>query len=308
MSDRTLAVDIGGSKLMAGVVAADGAILAERRLALTRRVTGDEIVDHVARLYDPLVEEAGGPAPTYLGVSVPGLADPSRGLWIYAPFSGISDYPICEKLTARLGLEACCENDVNSSAIAERRYGISRDVDNYLWVTVSNGVGGGLFLDGHLYRGAFGFAGEIGHMVIDRAGTDGELVDVESLVAGPALVRRYAETCGGRGTGEPVTPKIIAERALRGDVIAQELYRSVGEYLGIAIATAVNLLNPEMVVLGGGISCAFDLFQDALISTVARRIFNPANGRVCIRKSKFPAEAALLGAAAVALDAARRTR
>jgi glucokinase len=181
-------------------------------------------------------------------------------------------------------------------------------VDNFLWVTVSNGVGGGVFLNGHLYRGAFGFAGEIGHVAINSAGTDHAIVDVESLVAGPALVRRYAGMGGCAGSDETMTPKIIAERARQGEVIAREIYRSIGEYLGIAIATAVNILNPEMVVLGGGISCSFELFQDALISTVAQRIFKPANGRVCIRRSKFPAEAALLGAAAVALDAFRRPR
>ncbi len=304
MSRRVLAIDIGGSKLLVGIVEPDGRIVSTRRLSLAKETTGSEIVDHVVRLYEQLVSEAEGPAAVGAGITIPGLTDPAAGLWVYAPFSGIRNFAICERVSSRVGLRACCENDVNASAVAEKRYGICRGVDNYLWVTVSNGVGGGVFINGRLYRGAFGYSGEIGHIVIEGAGGDREGSDVESLIGGPALVERYRRMCRGAGADDTITPRSIADRARRGEAAARAIYRSVGQYLGVAIAAAVNVLNPEMVVVGGGISCAFDLFQDALLSTVRERVFGPANSGLSIRKSRFPVEAALLGAAAIAFETA----
>ena len=164
MRKNVFSVDIGGSKILCGVLTLSGEIVESYRSALPQNCTVSTIVDHIknfyakCRHYDCF----------YASVAVPGLCDSENGRWLYSPFSKLGDIEITGIVSEITGLPTVCDNDVNISALAEKYYGVCPDKDNYIWITVSNGIGGGLFLNGKLYRGANLCAGEIGHFTVEE--------------------------------------------------------------------------------------------------------------------------------------------
>ena len=233
------------------------------------------------------------------GATIPGLADAENGIWKFAPFSGIGDIPFARLLSERLSVPVVIENDVNACAIAEHRLGAAKDCGDFLWMTVSNGIGGALFLGGSLYAGAFGGSGEIGHLKV--AGADAPLCGcgkrgcLEAVASGKGIERAYAEK-----TGERITAKEIAARAEAGDTTAAECYARAGAYMGDAISHSVNLLNLKRVILGGGVVGGQALFMPALLQSYREKLFEQANADVEIGISSLGYNAALLGAAAIA--------
>ena len=294
---QVLAVDIGGSKVLCGVVGEDGSVSRTQGEQLDTASGLDGLMAAIRRCAEAVLE---GQRVEAVGATIPGLADAARGLWVYAPFSGLSDIPIAQMLADVFRVPVAIENDVNACALAEMRFGACRDVRDFVWVTVSNGVGGAVVLEGRLYTGAHGNAGEVGHLCVEDdpvkalrcgCGRDGCL---EAMASGCGLVRRYAET--------GVSAKDIGARARAGEAKACAVMAQTGTYLGQAIATCVNILNPSAVILGGGVSQDFDLFSDALMRAYQSRVFTRANPDVCIRQTGLGYNAALLGAATLALS------
>ena len=150
-----LAIDIGGSKIVVGIVNTEGVVLQFRKKTLPYAYSIADVIETVLRLADSLNKEAVVAA----GVTISGLVDSVRGIWKYSPFSGIAEVPIAEILEEKLGLPVSIENDVNACAIGEKVFGNCRDNHEFLWVTVSNGIGGALYLNGDLYQGGSGNAG-----------------------------------------------------------------------------------------------------------------------------------------------------
>ena len=293
---HALAVDIGGSKVLCGVVAEDGAVLRAQAEPLDKAAGLDGLMAAIRRCADAAL---GGARAEAVGATIPGLADAARGLWVYAPFSGLADIPIAQMLADTFRAPVAIENDVNACALAEMRFGACRDIRDFIWVTVSNGVGGAVVLDGRLYTGAQGNAGEVGHLCVEEdpakalrcgCGRDGCL---EAMASGTGLARRYAEP--------GVTAKDIGARARAGEPKACAAMAQTGAYLGNAIAACVNILNPSAVILGGGVSQDFDLFSDALMGAYQARVFTRANPDTRILPTALGYHAALLGAAALAL-------
>lgn len=296
----TLAVDIGGSKLTVGIVTAQGSVLVKRRFALPKISDPEVLLDTVIEKSTGVLEDVGSSRIRCAGVTIPGLADPGRGMWVYSPFSGIESYPIAEALSRRLGFDVRIENDVNACAIGERAFGVCTGCEDFLWVTLSNGVGGGLILGGRVYRGATGFAGEVGHTVAVRGGLKddaGIAGALEAYASGRGIRARYRQLSGRVPENGAVG---VARLARRGDRHALSVFDTVGVCVGAVVAAAVNLLNLPTVVLGGGVSQSFDLFCDALRRTIAAEVFSAANPNPRVVVSRFPTEAALLGAAALA--------
>lgn len=296
-ADCVLAVDIGGSKAAVGLITADGAILCHDKLPLPRVTGPDELLAHILPLARRIAAQATGRV-CGAGVAIPGLADPAAGVWLEAAFSGLSDFPIAAVLGEALDLPVYIENDGNLCALAERRYGCCRTTDHFLWITVSNGIGGGVFLGGHLYTGAFGSAGEIGHCRVRETGghrcgcgNDGCL---EAEAAGPAIRRRYGEL-----TGRDADARAVAQAARAGDPLARQVYEETGRYLGKAVSQAVNLLNPQKVVFGGGVSLDADLFLPTVQETVRASVYGTANAHLVLEASALRYDAALLGCAAL---------
>lgn len=308
MNDCYLSFDVGGSKYIVGLIDRAGEVLATRR-GVWRELTESCILETILSEARALLAQTGR-RPVACGVTIPGLADPGKGLWVEAQFSGIRNFAICNSISAELGVPAYCENDGQAYALAEMLFGACRDVQDFLYVNVSNGIGGSVVSGGRLLYGANGNAGELGHCVIEedgRACKCGSRGCLEMYAAGPAVARNYLEMGGRPGPdGKPADGKQIAERARGGEALAQALFVHEGKLLGQVIAMAVNLLNPRKVVIGGGLSLAFDLFGPSLKETVEKQVYNRANPDCEILPTPLGYLAGLYGGAAIAVSRTER--
>lgn len=312
---KVLALDIGGSKLMAAAVdLSEGQF--EIKTSAFRPLEASCSPEQLLVLLDESVTEIRPMEFDGIGVTIPGLADPQNGLWIYACFSGIKNFPIASLLSERYnGKPVFIENDVNACAWAEKKFGKCKQINDFLWLTVSNGIGGGLVLGGDLYSGHFGSAAEIGHfgVVVDGENEKafqcgcGNWGCLEAEAAGPGMVRRYQRLwqMQHESFSDVPPPKItaqqIAELARTGDKTALAVIQTTGTLLGRAASYAVNLLNLEAVVFGGGVAQSFDLIQPFLEESFYKHLFRAANPSVQIMQTGLGYNAALAGAAALLL-------
>ena len=296
-----LAFDIGGSKLVSGIVDSGGAVAATEYYYWSS-LTEAEVLGAVIRSGQKLLSAFGGPVEC-VGAAIPGLADPETGVWIESCFSGIRDIPVADILKKEFKTGVYIDNDVNMCAVGEKMFGACADCGNFAWLTVSNGCGGAVYINGNIYRGAFGNAGEFGHITVEEdegllcgCGNKGCL---EAQASGRGIYNRYR---GSNKNGPANDAAEIAESARSGDRAAIEIYEKEGVYLGRAIAAIINTLNPETVIIGGGVSQSFDLFEKSMTETVRRRIYLKANPSVQIRRTELGYFAPLIGAGAAAME------
>lgn len=293
-----LCLDVGGSKYVAGIIRRDGTLVAKRGGKWPEKITAQFLLTRLVDESRALLAET-SEQPAAIGVTIPGLTDAERGLWVEASFSGIRDFAICQQLTAALGLPAYCENDGQAYALAEMLFGCCQDVKDFLFLNVSNGIGGAIVTGGRLVRGHMGCAGEFGHCCAvpeGRACKCGLYGCLEAHAAGPGITRNYIEL-----GGDPADSRLIAERAREGEENALRVFDLEGEYLGRVLSAAVNLLNPERIVIGGGVSLAFDLFSEQLHRTLYHSVYRTANPRVDVMPTPLGYDAGLYSAAAIAV-------
>lgn len=298
MKKVIFACDIGGSKLLCGFVDQEGNIVDTEKTVFPADYTTETIEDYILSFYNILKERNQDCTPFICGMTIPGLADAESGMWVYACFSGISDFPIVEIMSKKLGIPVYIENDVNACALAERVFGSCKDCKNYFWMTVSNGVGGGIVINGEVYGGAFGGAGEIGHVVVDESSLVcpcGHRGCMEALAAGPAISKRYELI-----TGKKLSAAEISVLARSGEREALEIFIKTGEYIGKALGKAASLLNLERYVLGGGVMQSFDLMEASINEAFRKEAFESPNKNAVIIPTGLKYEAGLMGAAAMA--------
>lgn len=296
MNKNIFCVDIGGSKLICGALSSSGDILDTFRAEYPKNYTIDTITDLIREGYQALKDYDFYAC----GVAVPGLCDYKSGKWLYSPFSGLGDIPIVEIVSNMTDLPTYADNDVNISAAAEKYFGVCQDTTDFLWITVSNGIGGGLYLDNKLYRGAGLSAGEIGHFIVEENGRKcgcGSFGCLEAHASGASIGAIYNER-----TNSNLTAKEIADLARGGDEVALSVWQEAGAYIGKAAAYAVNLLNIDTVVLGGGAAEAFELLEPSATAAMQKNLFKKANPNAKILHSKPGRFAALMGCAALVLD------
>lgn len=292
-----LAIDIGGSKIIIGIVDDTGKVIENKKFLLPEKYDIDFIVDSICReaiSYNSY-------SPVAAGISIPGLADTKTGTWVYAPFSGISNIPICDILSERLGIPSFCGNDVNLCALAEKRFGACKDKDDYVWVTVSNGIGGGLVLKGELYEGISGNAGEIGHFIVEEE--DGRVCGcgnsgcLEAMASGCGIAAEYKKL-----TGISTEAKSVADKANEGDKTAIDVFYKSGYYIGKALSYVINILNVNTAVIGGGVAQSFELLEPGINKALERYVFWPGNKKVNVVKTGLGYYASLVGCAGLALS------
>jgi len=295
---KVLAIGVGGSKLMMSIVDEGGQLLEKVTLPLIAEGTKHLILTTIKQGAEQL-DISGIDA---IGIAIPGLADVENGMWVMASLTGISDFPIAEEVNKIFNVPVYIENDVNACALAEKRFGSCKDINDYFWMTVSTGIGGSLVLNGELYRGHSGHAGEIGHFIIEeRDGYPcgcGNIGCLDAHAAVPAIVRYY-ETFSGNKLDDRT--KQLGELARAGDRNASAAFEKAGYYIGKALAYSVNIINPEAVVFGGGV-----MENDDLIMPTIKQVFNKysleqANKDLKIIKTGLGYNAPLLGAATVAI-------
>ncbi len=305
-SKKVLCIDIGGSKLLTGILDEEGNVLFSRKRAFCHPSKEQVVKAILEESREALKESAWKERPDEevcaIGVSIPGLADGEKGLWVYAPFSQIENLNVRELLEKEFHKPVFLENDGNICAVGEKRFGLAREVDDFLWITVSNGVGAGLMLNGRLYNGAFRGAGEMGHVKVEDKGAlcpCGGRGCLEAYAAGPGIVRRYQERTGRK---KEITALEISRLAREKDKDAMYIFEREGFYLGKAIAFAVNILNLPLVVLGGGIAGSYDLFREGLEGALKEHLFWDANKELRVLPTALGYEASLIGAGALALN------
>ena len=294
-----LAIDIGGSQTAAGIVDGDGNVLCCEKERLPAGTDKDSLL---AVIKSNCAKITGNYDFDRIGMTIPGLADTKNGVWIYAPFSGINNFPIAEIIGGMYNKRVYIENDVNACAVGEKRFGCCKDINDFIWITVSNGIGGAVFADGRLYAGHGGNAGEIGHIKVrdddnrDFLCGSGDYNCAEAVAAGPGIAKRYNKLTGGSLTAEQ-----IAGKARGGDTASQTILYETGYYIGKALSGAVNILNPEAVIFGGGVSQSFDLIEPGIKAALSGYMFKAANKDIKLMQTALKYNAALIGAAAITI-------
>lgn len=312
-----LALDIGGTKLAVAMVSADGGthgFLSEP----TRKERGPEAV--IAHLFDMgrrSIAAAGVGAPAAVGISCGGPLDAVRGVLtnpLHLP--GWIDVPIVALASEFFGVPAVLENDATAGALGEYRYGAAADADTALYLTLSTGVGGGAVIDGMLHRGAAGNGGEFGHLTVRPGGrlcACGRRGCLEAYASGTNIAVRANELLASVHTPsslrdlDTVRAEDVSRAAAAGDTLAAAVWEETTALLGQAVTDLVNLFEPHVVVLGGGVTRAGSLLLDPVRETVHATAMPPAAAAVEVCLAGLGDEVCVVGAGARALDLVRTT-
>jgi glucokinase len=307
----SIGVDIGGTKVAAGVVDGHGQIL-ERQLASTPSRSAQAVEDTITAVVRDL--RSRHPAET-VGIGAAGWVDTDQAVVRFSPHLAWRQEPLKERLEGRIDLPLIVDNDANAAAWAEYRYGAGQGASVMVCITLGTGIGGGLVLNGQLFRGSYGMAGEWGHMIVVPGGQLCECGNRgcwEQYASGNALVRDAKEliTSGSPvvqglveavGGVDAITGPAITEAAVAGEPLARELLADIGRWLGIGIANLAAALDPELIVVGGGVSAAGDLLlapaRESFRRTLTGRGFRP---EARIELARFRNDAGLIGAADLA--------
>ena len=270
---------------------------------------GEELTEEALR-----VGEERGMPPMGIGVGLPGLVDVQQGELVFAPNLGWRDVRLRAMWEDRFDLPVFVENEANAAALGEYYFGVAQDVQNLIYLSAGVGLGGGIMINGKLFRGSSGYAGEIGHMTIDPDGLlcgCGKRGCWETLVGPRAIVRRVREKAGDNdgilsrivdGDNSLIDVGVVVEAAEAGDEAAKCALREVGEQLGIGIANLVNVFNPELVVLGGALSLASAFLLPSIEEAVQAHMLSQPGEIVDIASSAHGADACVMGAVALVLD------
>ena len=313
-----IGVDLGGTNLVAGAI--DAALVVHHRAR--RTVAGldlpallEAIVAAVGELRDALGEEVDA-----VGFGIPCLIDDEHSVAassVHLPIAGLA---FAEVMAERIGLPIFVDNDANLALLAEYRHGAAHGERVALMLTLGTGVGGAIMIAGELFRGAQGAAGELGHMIVAPDGPDcgpgcPSHGCLEALISGSALARdaraaAAADPAGALGRAfaarRDIDGPLVSELARDGDGGSQALLTALGEWLGIGLVSLVNIFNPDVVVIGGGVAGAGELILEPARGVLARRGLRFPAEHVAVRAARFGADAGMLGAALLARESVAR--
>jgi len=316
-----IGVDIGGTNLVVGAMPADGSREIGVHTLPTRAVLGaDAVVERIREMVETTIgtvaQETGATRAQFAGVGIgsPGPLDRERGIVIVTPNLGWKDFPLRDRVSDAVGLPAVLDNDANCATLGEAWLGAAKGARNVVGFTLGTGIGGGLILNGRLYHGASDVAGEIGHMTIEANGRKcgcGNYGCLEAYAAGPAIAARAREAMArGEPTvlaelceGDParITAAMVYRASDRGDALAAEVVKDTARFLAVGVANMLNVFNPDVVVLAGGVALAGDSLFVPLRAEVRRRAFRPAVDACQIVPGALNGSAGMVGAVAAFL-------
>ncbi|GAB3596773.1 ROK family glucokinase [Angustibacter peucedani] len=321
-SRPAIGIDIGGTKVAAGLVDVDGRVLRRARRETPDRSQSPQVVeDTIAEVIEELRDHREAIA---VGIGAAGFVDATRASVLFAPHLSWRHEPLRDAMHRRIGLPVTVENDANAALWAEARFGAGQGESSIVGVNLGTGIGGGVLLDGQLYRGRYGVAGEFGHMQVVPGGHRCECGNRgcwEQYASGNALVREARELAAARspvahgllqlvdGDATRITGPLVTQAAKDGDPAAGELFDDVGRWLGVGLANLAAAFDPGLFVIGGGVSEAGELLlgpaRDAFRRHLTGRGFRP-EARVV--RAQLGNEAGMIGAADLARDGARLFR
>ncbi len=319
MTERFIVgIDVGGTNIVAGAMPEDGS----RQLAIMSEPTkpeggADSVVERIVLLAEKVIAETsrleGVTRSDFAGVGIgsPGPLDRKTGVVLLTPNLGWRDFPLRDRVSDRLQMPASLDNDANCATVGEWWRGAAQGASQVVGLTIGTGIGGGLILNGELYHGASDVAGEIGHTTIDSTGRRckcGNYGCLEAYASGPAIAERAREMLEDypdsimleltNGDLQQITAQTVYDAAKNGDMIAREVVRDTARFLGTGIANLLNIFNPEVVVVMGGVTHAGNTLLEPLRAEVRRRAFEPAVARCRIVLGELTGTAGVVGAVA----------
>ncbi|HWI22054.1 MAG TPA: ROK family protein [Baekduia sp.] len=313
-AECVIGVDLGGTKLLAGIVDADLNVH-HRAYRKSRAADSTELLatvaDAVAEVRDAFAGEVSA-----VGFGIPSLIDRERGVAESTVHLPLADVPFRDLMAEHIGLPIALDNDGNAAMVAEHRHGAAQDASDAVLLTLGTGIAGAIVAGGRLIRGVHGAAGELGHMVIDHDGPrcSGNCPSrgcLEALASGTALATEAmrvaaehpdSELRSAVEAGRDVTSALTVELAHDGDALARRVVTTIGERLGVGIANVINIFNPSVVVIGGGVIAAGELLLEPARRVARERALPPSRDMAQIVPARFGAESGMLGAALMAFD------
>ncbi|MNZ56223.1 Glucokinase [compost metagenome] len=293
-------IDIGGTKSAIGIVDQQGTVIAKRTLPTDQSVTPDVMVDRIADALKELIQDTKMDEAELIGIGIgaPGPLNTKKGTIVKPPnLRGWWDFAIVSSFERHFTVPIHFENDATAAALAEKWLGAAKEAENFVYITISTGIGAGIYSHGRLITGSTGNAGDVGHLVIDPAsGTCvcGQQGCWEYIASGTAIARQASQLLG-----RDVSTKEVFDLADDGHVQMKALVDQVFRYIGIGCVTLINTFDPELLVIGGGVSQVGDPLFDCIRDYVSRHALNPTGRNTLIMPAALLQDAGLIGAAAL---------
>lgn len=310
-----IGIDVGGTKVAAGFVDSNGEIIKQVRVPMVSDRDAAAGLAAVVSAVRSLLSGEEARATLGIGICSPGPLDPEKGIVLNPPNLPCWRYfPLAEELRQAFGLPVSLDNDANAAALAEARWGAGKPYRYVFYGTLGTGVGTGIIFDGRIYRGRTGAAGEGGHMSIDRHGPlckCGKPGCIEIFASGPAIAVRARAVLASEisrpsllrelahGNIETVTGEMVGEAYARGDLVAKEILGETAGLIALWLSNIVDLLDPDVVILGGGVSCLFVPFFSEIRRRLAQLCVNPHAAEIPLAQAHYKADTGIAGGAAL---------
>lgn len=309
---KRIGIDVGGTNVKIALVDGEGKIIYSNSVPTYAQMGYEYTVNNIKQAIRDLMKETNTDAKEIegIGFDFPGQVDYKTGVVKLAPnIPGWVNVPIAQMIEEEFNIPTRIDNDVRCAALGELKFGAGKGCENFVCITVGTGIGSGLVINGQLVRGAANAAGEIGHIKLQMNGGPicgcGDTGCLEAFASGPSIVAMAQEYLkGGKSTkfremagadGE-ITPYIVAKAAEAGDPVAKRIFEIVGSYIGMGLVSVINLLNPEKVIIGGGVAAAGDLLLDPIRKTIKERAMVVAGNSVEIVPAELGNSAGVIGA------------
>ena len=309
MTKNRIGIDVGGTNVKIALVDDKGSILYSNSVPTRAEMGYEYTVNNIKQAIRDLMSETKVTNIEGIGFDFPGQIDYKNGIVRLAPnIPGWVNIPIAKIIEDEFKIPTRIDNDVHCAALGELNFGAGKGCENFICMTVGTGIGSGIVINGKLVRGASNAAGELGHIKLQMH--EGPLCGcgdhgcLEAFASGPSIVAIAEEyILGGKSTkfrelasGGEITPFIVAEAAKQGDPVARRIFVRIGEYIGFGLSSVVNLLNPEKIIIGGGVADAGDILLDPIKETIKKRAMVVAGSAVEIVPAKLGNTAGVIGA------------
>jgi glucokinase len=317
MQEYYLGLDLGGTKILTGLADIEGNIITRSRRDTEAELGEDKIIENMIATIEDVLSKADVSKDQIktLGIGSPGPLDSKKGIIIENANLPWKNVALVERIESALGIKTLLQNDANAAALGEKWFGAGKNVDNMVYITISTGIGGGAIINKELFTGVNDNACEIGHTVIDP---DGPLCGcgnhgcLEAFSSGTSIGKRAREAAAAGKSKEmleqadniveDIDAVICSQAANQGDQVAKDIFKNAGYHLGIGLGNVVNTFNTEMIILGGGVMKASDLFLDEAIKTMEDISLAGSLEMVTVKEAELGSDIGLMGAIAVAME------
>ncbi len=316
-SFNCIGVDVQKEKVISAVVNLEGTIINTVSLPLVEAIEKDTVLSVIIESIDKAIRESGLSDDRFFGIGVGmhGIVDSTAGVSIYAPAFNWHNVPIADKISKKFNLPVTIDNDARAKALGEKWFGIAKGIDDYVFVHVGTGIGSGIVLNGELYKGRGQAAGEVGHIKVVDDGMRcvcGKFGCLDTVASVKSLIKKIKANINMgyntriidlvNGDLTKISIEIINQAAAEKDVVALSSLEEVGRFLGIAIADVVNILNPQMIVIGGEMALAGNFLLKPLVESAGRFAMDECFKDVSVVLSSLKGDSGALGAASMAIS------